>query len=123
VEQLEHYEERWNWRLQGGDEQHIVSSQPSHLGPCLGPWLQSHWGWCQCLWLILSLDTWPWLGQPLGACRIGSMQNWEHAELGVCRTGSVQNWPCSSLAAVLWRPVASTPIPPPTPQQGTALGD
>jgi hypothetical protein len=29
VEWLEHYEERWNWRLQGGAEKPAVSSQPA----------------------------------------------------------------------------------------------
>jgi hypothetical protein len=31
VGQLEHYEERWNWRLKGGEEQPVVSDQPQHL--------------------------------------------------------------------------------------------
>ena len=33
VEQLERYEERWNWRLKGEEEKLVVSGQPSHLRP------------------------------------------------------------------------------------------
>lgn len=32
MEQLEHYEGRWNWRLQGGEEQPTVSGRPCHWG-------------------------------------------------------------------------------------------
>jgi hypothetical protein len=30
---LEHQEERWNWKVQGEEEQPAVSGQPCHLGP------------------------------------------------------------------------------------------
>ena len=33
VEQLEHYGERWNWRLEGRQEEPAVNNQPRHLGP------------------------------------------------------------------------------------------
>lgn len=33
VERLEHSEESWNWRLEGGEESPVVSGQPHHLGP------------------------------------------------------------------------------------------
>jgi hypothetical protein len=31
VEQLKHYEERWNWRLEGGEEYPAISAQPELL--------------------------------------------------------------------------------------------
>lgn len=33
AEQQEHYEKRWNWRLEGGGEWPLVSHHPCHLGP------------------------------------------------------------------------------------------
>lgn len=32
TEQLEHHEDRWNWRLKGREEETIVSGQSCHLG-------------------------------------------------------------------------------------------
>jgi hypothetical protein len=42
VEQLEHCVERWKWRLQGREEQRVVSGQPCNLGPWQGPNLSCH---------------------------------------------------------------------------------
>lgn len=33
MEQLEQYEQRWNGRLQGGEEEPAMSDGPCHLGP------------------------------------------------------------------------------------------
>jgi hypothetical protein len=32
-EQLEYYEERWNWRVEGGEEYPVVSVKPCQQGP------------------------------------------------------------------------------------------
>jgi hypothetical protein len=69
VEQLEHYEGRWNWRVQGGEEQPVVSGQPCHPRPwwgpssscglCLGLWLLSSRVRCQITWMSIGLAELP----------------------------------------------------------------
>ena len=33
VEQLQHYEEMWTQRLEGGEAEHVMNGLPHHLGP------------------------------------------------------------------------------------------
>ena len=63
MEQLEHYEERWNWRLKGGDEEPVVSGQLHYQGPwqaaaksCVSVYRFSAQGGVHG-WLILPLEN------------------------------------------------------------------
>lgn len=54
---------RWNWRLEGGEEEPAVSGQPGAMArsqlelPCLGPWLYSGRSQCQCPRFVLPLEN------------------------------------------------------------------
>jgi hypothetical protein len=61
-----------------------------HCGPCLGPWLWSSRGLCQCMWPI---NTKGHVDDPNLGCFLG--QCWS--------SRAVQSWPYLSLAATLWK--------------------
>lgn len=101
LEQIKHYEERWNWETQGS--RRVACCELCHLRPwwshspkcpwvsCLGPWLHSSGDRCWCLWFLLPLKN-IWTSQS------GSYQ-------GPCKCWeAVHSWPCPSLNVAFWRP-------------------
>jgi hypothetical protein len=77
VEQLQHYEERWNSILQGEEEQPVMRSQSCLLAPWWGPSLSCHLVPCLISWFCIYSET--RMGRGPVSVPLNHIITWEHA--------------------------------------------